>query len=104
MKKVNTTQKSRISLTAKEWELYVDSMNCDEVAKILNDSLDVLIKNARKKIATGNVNPYDEMEDVGQTMWEIMDDYKDYGAYDTEPRRVLENILNQEFGLKRREP
>jgi hypothetical protein len=71
--------------TAEDWQLYTASMKCTKAANALNKSLKTLVNN-------GNTRQH-----VYESMITIMSLYSKYGAFDTEPRWVLEDILSQVY-------
>jgi len=73
----------RIEMTAHDWELY-NIPGAEHVASILNAAI-------MENVAEGRVTTRRAAEAV-------MDEYYHYGATDSEPGRVLHNLLNMIFG------
>lgn len=85
MKNVTKTVTVNINLTADQWQLYTASMDCEPVAKILNGQFNHLANRHA---------PRDEFESA---MEKLMREYSSYGASDSEPRWMLEDLLNEQF-------
>jgi hypothetical protein len=75
-----------ITLTADQWDLYTRSRDCSEAAEALNKTLEESINDGLSR------------EEVVLMMDQVMVKYANYGAWDTEPRWVLEQILDEVFG------
>ena len=73
-------------LTANDWQLYTVPGHT-KAARTLNNELKVCVNQGGTK------------EDVRQMMYLIMDNLREFGAYDTEPRSVLESILDEIYGV-----
>lgn len=84
---LNLTRTVKIDpkFTADDWQLYTSSMKCTRVANSLNRSLKTLVNNGKSR------------QDVYESMITIMHLYSKYGASDTEPRWVLEDVLSQVY-------
>ncbi len=74
-----------INLTPDQWQLFTASMDCAGVAKILNNQFNHLSKRGVSRA---------EFE---STMDALMSKYSKYGASDSEPRYVLEELLDEQF-------
>lgn len=85
MKNVTKTTVMTIALTPDQWQLYTASMDCTEAAKVLNNQFNHLSKRGA---------PRDEFE---STMHKLMCEYSKFGACDSEPRWVLEDLLEEQF-------
>lgn len=72
------------SLTAKEWDLY-DIEGSDQVAEKLNMKLESLIKKGCDEAA------------LESEMHDFMSHYSGFGAFDTEPRSVLAQLIMHLF-------
>lgn len=88
-----------VKLTAEEWQLYIKSMDCSKVTKAINKRLNDLIRQGRKKIATGNHHPEKIAKAVESDMFYFMKRYEKYGAIDTEPLNVLHKVIRKELPL-----
>ena len=77
-----------IMLSAEDWELYNDENGADLAAFELNRHLEFCVKTSQDK------------EEVRRRMDTYMSNpvYRKYGANDTEPRAVLDNILDNIYG------
>ena len=77
-----------IMLSAEDWELYNDENGADLAAFELNRHLEFCVKTSQDK------------EEVRRRMDTYMSNpvYRKYGASDTEPRAVLDNILDNIYG------
>lgn len=86
--KVNVTiDIGRTPVTADDWELFTNSMNCDEAAQALTAALEEAIKAcAEGKGVFESLNTY---------FYPVTRKYADYGASDSEPLGKAEWILNR---------
>lgn len=74
----------KVNFSADQWELYTNSYPRDEIENIadaLNNALQDYVN-----------NDYTIIEARGG-MHNVMCNYKEYGAYDSEPRALLEQAL-----------
>ena len=85
MKNVTKRVVMNIALTADQWQLFTASMKCGTAARALNSTFNALSKRGANK---------DEFR-VG--MEAVMEQYSDYGASDSEPRWMLEDLLEMHF-------
>ena len=80
------------NLTADQWDLYVGDpktkMRVDRAAVRLNEQF------------TESVNAGMDRDTVETAVHDTMMQFKDTGAFDTEPRAVLTDLLNKVFGEK----
>jgi len=72
-----------VHLTAEDWDLLLAKEDVDKVATRLNDTLKSCINKG-----------YTRSETVA-TMGHTMRTYSRYGCNDTEPRKVLDQLLNE---------
>lgn len=77
--------RATVALTAEEWQLYTLSMNCDIVAKELNDA-------ASKALSCGDPQEAYRIFERAQKVW------FDYGASDQGATGVFENLHRAVFG------
>lgn len=82
-----TIKVKKVDVSAKEWQLYTESMNCTAVAKSLNRNFKYF---ANVKGATP--------ETVYREMNKVRNMFPSYGASDSEPRYVLQDLIKQVFG------
>ena len=77
-----------LQLTADDWQLYTVSKpaECAEAAAHLNQEIKTAINEGLNR---------DVVRSIAQT---VMRKYADLGATDTEPRNVLEDVLDAVFG------
>lgn len=88
---LNLTVKKTVKceFTPEQWELYVTSFDEAELKPVVDDlnrSLEILL------------NGDYERRFVYKQMDEEMKRYREYGAYDSEPMRFLESVLNHVWG------
>lgn len=78
--------KVECSLTAEQWQLYTYSMKCGNAARALNAAV-------KRAARTEGTKPgfYREVE-------KVMCKYSKYGAYDSEPTWVLDEIADEIYG------
>lgn len=83
MKNLIVEHKVNISahFTAEDWQLYLDNEHAEEVADKLNRQLEFL------------VNSGFSCNEVANRMWQYMSEMAKYGANDSEPHYLLEDIL-----------
>lgn len=72
------------SLTKEDWQLYLSDSNICAIA--LNESLNTYTQRSNDK------------NKIKKDMHELMYAWRHYGAYDTEPLNVLENVLDYIYG------
>ncbi len=78
----------KATFTAHEWSLFTESMDCQYVADCLNEAL------------TDSVNIHSDRSEVEREMGEKLKMYHTHGAFDTEPRIFLDDILDFIYGRK----
>lgn len=78
-------QKVTVDLTAREWELFTATLNCEAAAAALNAA-------ATEALACGNHADAADIWETTATNWQ------DYGALDSEPRRVIASLLTARYG------
>lgn len=76
---------SELDYSADQWQLYSCTMNCDHVARELNDTLMFCVNNGLSRY------------DIQKLMGEVMYRHKDFGSLDSEPQYVLKDLLDQIF-------
>ena len=74
------------NLTADQWELYTAIFNCNKAARALNSAFKRLVNSGMDRVKV-----YHEMA-------KVMDKYSAYGAADSEPYYVLEDLLKAVYG------
>ena len=82
---ITRTVKVNCDLSADEWELFTDSMDCTVAAETLNSTFNRL------------VNAGHTRRQVQNEMVRVMDEFSEYGASDSEPYYVLDYILREVF-------
>ena len=85
MKNVTKRVVMNIALTADQWQLFTASMKCGTAARALNSTFNDLSKRGATR---------DEFVTV---MDAVMQKYSNYGACDSEPRWLLEDLLDMQF-------
>lgn len=75
----------RLDYNADEWDLYTDMDGVEDVAKSLNETF------------TQSVNIGMSRSEVESAVGKKMIDYREFGAADSEPERVLEYLLRKVF-------
>ena len=75
-----------LTLSADDWELYTNKPGAEKVAQQLNTAFMSAVNNG---LSAG------EVED---SIHQVMNALKQFGAYDTEPRYVLRVLLRKVFG------
>ena len=78
-------QITKLDLTAEQWDLFTNSMDCTEAANALNETFKAAFNSGR-----------DAME-IRTIMEIIQSNYSNYGAYDTEPTQVIEALIRKVF-------
>jgi hypothetical protein len=73
-------------LTAQQWDLYCETMDCSEVVAQLNNTLRRCVNDGMSR------------EEVERAMLCVMQQYHKYGACDSEPYGVLQEVLDGIFG------
>lgn len=71
-----------VTFTAKQWDLYTVNRDCTEAAKAINKTLEYA------------VNRGFSMDLVRVHMDDVMTKYSKFGASDSEPQHLLEDILS----------
>lgn len=84
--KIKTRKTIELSLTAEDWDLYTSKKGAEECAQRLNTALESCV-NSRKG-----------MKDTYYYMYDVMSSESRLGANDTEPHRVLDDLLNMIYG------
>lgn len=77
---------AKVSLTPEQWQLYASSMDCSEAAEALNRA-------AEDAIASSS-NDYEALKKLHMTMQK----YHRFGACDSEPAYVAEDLMAEAFG------
>ena len=80
--KLNISVKIEPCFTADDWCLYTATKDCRDAAKALNEAL-------RNSVNYNCTTRYETSE----AMTKVMEEWSDYGAYDYEPCRFLDEIL-----------
>lgn len=76
----------KLELTADDWQLYTASTNCTKAAMALNKAIETAVNTGLSRY---------EVERAANVAMRANDKY---GATDTEPRWVLNDILDEVFG------
>lgn len=85
-KKIKVKKTITLSLTAEDWDLYSTMDQVEAVANVLNTNLEVAVNTGMGATAAVSY------------MMKVMEDYSKYGAMDTEPLRVLDDLINLIYG------
>lgn len=86
IKGLTITKHITLNLTACQWELY-EKPGCSAAASVLNCAVETAVN-------TG----LDDRYAIWERVFPAFKTYEDFGALDTEPRRVLKDILDAVFG------
>lgn len=78
---------TKINVTAQEWQLYTASMGCSGAARALNSAF-------KKAVNAKGSTP----ESVQEEMDKVRAVYSKYGAYDTEPRYTMYDLIKKVYG------
>ncbi len=89
MRNVTFTKRitAEVSLTPEQWQLY-SSMDCSEAADALNRA-------AEDAIASSS-NDYEALKKLHV----VMNKYRSFGACDSEPLYVAEDLMFEAFGIR----
>lgn len=71
-------------MTAEDWDLYTATEDCSVAAEYLSQTLVSALQ-----LPTAN--------EARQMMYAAMNEVRKFGAFDTEPRAILEGILGREY-------
>ena len=75
----------RVRLTAKDWQLYTASMDCEDAADALNDA-------ATKALSCGDPKEAVKIFSEARNKW------AEFGAYDSEPGHEWADLFTEAFG------
>jgi hypothetical protein len=90
---IQRTFKITVGFTADQWELYRDV----EVAAFGKDGAETYRQCAAAALNVA-LNNGDDRGEVERKVFQVMREYRQYGAQDTEPRGLLSLALDQIFG------
>lgn len=82
MNNLTISKRIAVHLTAEQWELYTASRDCTVAAEALNDAVQHYFNIGQTR------------EVVHHLVTRVMSRYADYGAMDTEPKEVLNQLLD----------
>jgi len=85
---VDNVHRTSINLTGEQWDLFTHSMDTTKAAEALNNAVEENVNNGLSR------------EEVEVAVEKIMDQYAQYGARDTEPRAVLNQLLDELYGIE----
>jgi hypothetical protein len=85
MRNVTITRKVTLTLTAEDWQLYTDMPNINIATSLLNRDIELILNNM------------DDITQARRECLEVLREYSMYGAFDTEPCGVLQNIINEVY-------
>lgn len=80
------TRTATVNLTANEWQLYSESMNCTRAAAALNAA------------AAEAINRSTTAAEAMKCFYPAMNKWADYGAADSEPYYVASDLFTRAFG------
>ena len=80
--KISIKKQVRLDLTADDWQLYTTSKDCDAAACALNNVFEFWFNTEAPR------------EKLVREMYEIMKIWSEYGAADSEPMYVLEDLVD----------
>ena len=80
--KISIKKKVVLSLTAADWQLYTTSMNCKRATIALNDTFEYWFNNGASR------------EELMKYMYNVMKIWSEYGAADSEPMYVLDDLVD----------
>lgn len=86
MKNVTISKHISLDLSPTDWELYTNMKGINGASKFLNLNIADCINHAKSR------------EEAWTSSMHFLDRMSDYGAMDTEPRYVLQKIINLFFG------
>jgi hypothetical protein len=86
MRNVIIKKAIELKLTADDWDLYTGSRDCEPAAKALNVEIAAII------------NAASDRDQAYNKACNVLEDYAEFGANDTEPRYVLRHVLAEFFG------
>lgn len=75
-----------LSHTAEDWDLFTEEPGVDIAASALNRAFEDAVNTGKDRDTTRRL------------MGNVMGNYSQYGARDTEPERVLSRLLDKVFG------
>ena len=82
MKNLNISVKINPKFTADDWQLYTASMDCQPAVDALNEALKLAVNTDGSTV-----------DSAREYVFGIMRQFAEYGAYDTEPIWVLDDVL-----------
>lgn len=77
----------KLRMSASDWQLYAGEPGADEAAQALNASFKALVATSRSA------------DEVERGMHKLMHAHRKLGAFDTEPRAVLDGLLRKVYGI-----
>ena len=83
--KISIKKKVVLSLTAADWQLYTTSMNCKRATIALNDTFEYWFNNGASR------------EELMKYMHDVMKIWSEYGAADSEPMYVLDDLVDMVY-------
>lgn len=85
MRNVTVTRKVSLSLTAEEWQLYTDKPRVKTVARSINNEI------------ASCINTHPSRSEARFFARKVLNEYSEFGANDSEPWGVLEDILMEVY-------
>jgi hypothetical protein len=80
--KISIKKQVRLDLTPDDWQLYTTSMDCKRAAIALNDTFEFWFNNGASR------------EELMKYMYNVMKIWSEYGAADSEPMYVLDDLVD----------
>jgi len=80
--KISIKKQVRLDLTPDDWQLYTTSMNCKRATIALNDTFEYWFNNGASR------------EELMKYMHDVMNSWSEYGAADSEPMYVLDDLVD----------
>jgi hypothetical protein len=77
-----------VKFTPRQWSLYSDMDGAKAAARKLNATLKRAVNNSLT------------IEDARRAMYPVMQDLSEFGANDSEPMWLLEDVLNAAYGIE----
>lgn len=92
--------KTKVTLTASEWQLYDTSPGVEKAVEALNQVFSKAINEGWAMVYEGS-NYQKAAYHIEHTIGRVMEEYSNYGATDSEPQQVVrgltKNLFNKEF-------
>lgn len=84
--KIKVRRTVQLSLSAEDWQLFTNSMDCRDAALGINTGVALAINGAETR------------REAEKGAFAVLSNYADFGAADSEPLWILEAVLDHVFG------